>query len=153
MTSIRTAWRARTLARTTITRTLVSCARTTHAVRRTASHLAYRHVTCTWCARTPQPRTTYGMAEARTHLQRDAVEDQIAELDRFPDEERAAVAQQHRNGEPERLHREEENQAWRADRRHHAVDEARRLAVQPSDGAGRRETLADLVHDLRIYRT
>ena len=88
------------------------------------------------------------MAEARTHLQRDAVEDQIAERDRFPDEERAAVAQQPRDGDPERLHREEEQQAPRADRHHHAVDEARRLAVQPSDGAGRRESVAHLIHDL-----
>ena len=91
---------------------------------------------------------THGMAEARTHLQRDAVEDQIAELDRFPDEERAAVAQQHRDGDPERLHREEEQQAPRADRHHHAVNEARRLAVQPSDGTGRRESAADIVDDL-----
>ncbi len=93
------------------------------------------------------------MAEARTHLQRDAVEDQIAERDRFSDEVRAAVAQQRCDGEPERLHREEEKQARRADRHHHAVDEARRLAVQPSDGADRRESAADLVDDLRMHRT
>jgi hypothetical protein len=92
----------------------------------------------------------HGMAEARTHLQRDAVEDQIAQLDRFPDEVRAAVGQQHRDSEPERLHHEEAQQAQCADRRHHAVDEARRLPVQPSDGAGRRETITDLVYDLRV---
>ena len=93
------------------------------------------------------------MAEARTHLQRDAVEDEIAQRDRVPDEVRAAVAQQRRHGEPDRLHREEAQQAQCADRRHDAADEARRLAVQPSDGAGRRESSMHLIHDLRMWRT
>jgi hypothetical protein len=90
------------------------------------------------------------MAKARTHLQRDAVEDQIAQRDRVPDEERATVAQQRRHREPERLHREEAQQARRADRRHDAADEARRLAMQPSDGAGRRESVGHFLHDLRV---
>jgi hypothetical protein len=51
------------------------------------------------------------------------------------------------------LHREEEEQPPRADRHHHAVDEARRLAVQLSDGADRRESADDLVDDLRMWRT
>ncbi len=93
------------------------------------------------------------MAKARTHLQRDAVEDQIAQRDRVPDEVRAAVAQQRRHGEPERLHCKEAKQAQRADRRHDAADEARRLAVQPSDGTGRRESVGHFLHDLRTYRT
>ncbi len=90
------------------------------------------------------------MADARTHLQRDAVEDQIAKRDRVPDEVRAAVAQQRRHRESERLHREEAQQAQCADRRHDAADEARRLAVQPSDGAGRREGVGHFLHDLRM---
>ena len=101
------------------------------------------HLVCT------RATPTHGMAEARTHLQRDAVEDQIAERDRVPDEVRAAVAQQHRDGDPKRLRRKEAQQARRADRRHDAADEARRLAVQPSDGAGRRESVGHFLHDLR----
>jgi hypothetical protein len=70
-----------------------------------------------------------------------------------PDEVRAAVAQQHRDGDPERLHYKEAQQAQCADRRHDAADEARRLAVQPSDGAGRRGSYMHLIPDLRMWRT
>ena len=98
-----------------------------------------------------RPPTAAIWREGSSHLQRDAVEDQIAERDRVTDEVRAAVAQQQRHGEPERLHREEAQQARRADRRQDAADEARRLAVQPSDRKDRRESAADLMHDLRMY--
>jgi hypothetical protein len=111
-------------------------------------HTPNRRTLTVWRARSPPG--TRASREARTHLQRDAVEDQIAEFDRFPDEVRAAVAQQRCHGEPERLHREEAYEAQRADRHHHAIDEARLLAVQPSDCAGCRESVAHLTHNLRM---
>ena len=68
------------------------------------------------------------------------------------DEVRAAVAQHRRDGEPQRLHREEAQQARRADGRHDAVDEARRRSMQPNDGADRSEAVVNLVHNLHIER-
>jgi hypothetical protein len=86
------------------------------------------------------------------HLERDAVEDQVAEADRVRDEVRAAVAQQRRDSEPHRLDRDEAHEARRADRDHNAVDEVRRLAMQPGDGAERRQARPHLFDDLRIDR-
>ena len=69
----------------------------------------------------------------------------------MPDEVCAAVAQERCDDETKSLHREEEQQAPRADRHQDAVDEARPLAVQPTDRKDRRESVADLMHDLRMY--
>ena len=145
-----------------------------HGAAYSITHVVYNRATCTRCTaphsmgHAPDSwRTTYDMRTrvvqhasthattswregSSSHLQRDAVEDQFAETDRVPDEVRAAVAQHRRDGEPQRLHHEEAQQARRADRSNDAVDEARRLAMQPSDGAHRREARAHLVHDLRI---
>ena len=82
----------------------------------------------------------------------DAVEDQIVESNCVCNEVRAAVAQQRRDDEPKRLHRDEAQQARRADGRHDAVDEARRLSMQPNDGADRSEAVVNLVHNLHIER-
>ena len=87
------------------------------------------------------------------HLQRNTVEDQIAEGDRVTNEVRATVAQQRRDDEAKRLHHEEAQQTRRADRHHNPVDEARRLAVQPSDGADLRKSVTYLVDDLHMQRT